>query len=151
MADATAETKARQAKREYTQLLRLHERLLTQFQRAREELSAPGTQALVRDIKGRTGSAPELAPIKTAVEEAIRALKLSESSIEGVVMDSPETEFEIDGITNMPIYLQRFLAERASQPGFTFEIVNDEDKVLARASGTFFLTQTMRQEDRERV
>ena len=126
MADATAETNARQAKREYTQLLRLHERLLTQFQRAREELSAPGTESLVRDIRNRTGEAPDLLPIKTAVEEAIRALKLSESSIQGAVMVSSESEFEIDGITNMPVYLQRFLAERATQPGFTFEIVNDD-------------------------
>jgi len=126
MADATTDTNAGQAKREYTQLLRLHERLLNQFQRAREELSAPGTQGLVRDIKARTGTAPELAPIKTAVEEAIRALKLSESTIQGVVMESPDSEFEIDGVNNMPVYLQRFLAERASQPGFTFEVVNDD-------------------------
>jgi hypothetical protein len=47
-----------QAKHEYTQLLRLHERLLTQIQAAREELSALGT-----------------------VEETIRALKLSKSEI----------------------------------------------------------------------
>jgi acyl-CoA thioesterase len=31
------------------------------------------------------------------------------------------------------------------------DIRNEEGKVLARASGTFFLTQTMRQEDRERI
>lgn len=31
------------------------------------------------------------------------------------------------------------------------EVVNEEGKVLARASGTFFLTQSMRQDDRERV
>ena len=31
------------------------------------------------------------------------------------------------------------------------EILNQEGKVLARASGTFFLTETLRQEDRERV
>jgi acyl-CoA thioesterase len=31
------------------------------------------------------------------------------------------------------------------------EIVNAEGKILARASGTFFLTDTMRQQDRERV
>jgi uncharacterized protein (TIGR00369 family) len=31
------------------------------------------------------------------------------------------------------------------------EITNDEGKVLARASGTFFLTETLRQPDRERV
>lgn len=31
------------------------------------------------------------------------------------------------------------------------EVVNEEGKVLARASGTFFLTNTLRQEDRERI
>lgn len=31
------------------------------------------------------------------------------------------------------------------------EIRNQEDKVLARATGTFFLTDTVRQQDRERV
>lgn len=31
------------------------------------------------------------------------------------------------------------------------EVLNEEGKVLARASGTFFLTRTMRQEDRERI
>jgi acyl-CoA thioesterase len=31
------------------------------------------------------------------------------------------------------------------------DVVNDEGKLLARASGTFFLTDTLRQPDRERV
>jgi acyl-CoA thioesterase len=31
------------------------------------------------------------------------------------------------------------------------EILNDEGKLLARATGTFFLTDTLRQPDRERV
>ncbi len=31
------------------------------------------------------------------------------------------------------------------------EVLNEQGKVLARASGTFFLTETMRQEDRERI
>ena len=31
------------------------------------------------------------------------------------------------------------------------EVRNEEGKVLARASGTFFLTNTLRQEDRERI
>ena len=31
------------------------------------------------------------------------------------------------------------------------EVVNEAGKVLARASGTFFLTKTMRQQDRERI
>jgi acyl-CoA thioesterase len=31
------------------------------------------------------------------------------------------------------------------------EVMNDAGKVLARASGTFFLTRTMRQDERERI
>ena len=113
------------AKREYTQLLRLHEQLLGQFTRAREELLAPGTDNLVKEIKGRTGSAPDLTDIKTAVEESIRALKLSQSHLEGVVSEDLDTSFEIAGISNMPAYLQRFLAERAQEPGFSYEVVQD--------------------------
>jgi len=115
----------RQAKREYTQLLRLHEQLLIQFTRARDELLSPGTDGLVKEIRSRTGSAPDLSDIKTSVEESIRALKLSQSHIRAVIDDDPDGSFEIEGIANMPAYLQRFLAERADQPGFTYEVVHD--------------------------
>lgn len=113
------------AKREYTQLLRLHEQLLGQFTRARDELLAPGTESLVKEIKSRTGNAPDLTDIKTAVEESIRALKLSQSYIQGVVAEDLDSSFEIEGIANMPAYLQRFLAERAQEPGFSYEVVQD--------------------------
>jgi len=116
----------RQAKREYTQLLRLHEQLLGQFLRARDELLAPGTDSLVKRIKARTGSEPELAELKTAVEEAIRALKLSQSHIESTVAIDADATEEVEGIPNLPAYLQRFLAERAGQPGFDYEVVQDE-------------------------
>lgn len=114
-----------QAKREYTKLLRIHERLLGQFTRARDELGADGTQGLVKVIKGRTGSAPDLAQVKKSVEEVIRALKLSESHIQGAIADDPDLTFEIEGILNMPAYLQRFLAERADLPGFSYEVQQD--------------------------
>jgi len=113
------------AKREYTQLLRLHEQLLAEFMRARDELLAPGTDSLVKEIKGRTGSAPDLTDIKTAVEESIRALKLSQSNIRTAVSDDMDSSFEIEGIANMPAYLQRFLAERAQEPGFSYEVEQD--------------------------
>lgn len=115
-----------QAKREYTQLLRLHEQLLGQFTRARDELLAPGTDSLVKQIKGRTGSEPSLAELKTAVEEAIRALKLSQSNIQAALTDTNDAGFEVQGIANLPAYLQRFLAERAGQPGFSYDVVQDE-------------------------
>jgi len=115
-----------QAKREYTQVLRLHEQLLSQFSQARETLAAPGTEELLREIKGRTGEAPDLTDIKTSVEEAIRALKLSQSRIRASVNDEVDTSsFEVVGIANMPAYLQRFLAERSQEPGFTYEVADD--------------------------
>ena len=115
-----------QAKREYTQLLRLHEQLLNQFTRAREALVAPGTVELVKEIKARTGEAPDLTDIHTSVEEAIRALKLSQSHIRAAVSDDLDTTtFEVEGIVNMPAYLQRFLAERSQEPGFRYEVEND--------------------------
>jgi hypothetical protein len=83
----------RPAQREYQQLLRLHERLLSDLQGARAELSAPGTDGLVKEIKARTGSSPELAPVKTAVEEATRALKMSESEIRGPSLEVTDSHF----------------------------------------------------------
>ncbi len=124
MADGT-ETQ-RQAKREYTQLLRLHDQLLGQFTRSRDELLAPGTLSLVKQIKGRTGVEPDLAELKTAVEEAIRALKLSQSNIQNAVSETPAESMEVEGVSNLPAYLQRFLAERAGQPGFSYEVVQDQ-------------------------
>lgn len=117
--------KKSQAMREYTQLLRLHEQLLTQFVRSRDELLAPSTDRLVKQIKGQTGSEPDLTELKTAVEEAIRALKLSQSSLETAVLSTEDASFEIEGISNLPAYLQRFLAEHAGQPGFTYQVVQD--------------------------
>lgn len=124
MADGT-QTKL-QAKREYTQLMRLQEQLLSQLQRARDELLAPGTSDLVKVIRSRTGTAPDLTDVKTAVEQAIRALKLSQSHIQATLTEDAETSFDVEGAANMPPYLQRFLAERAGQPGFSYDVVQDE-------------------------
>ena len=114
------------AKRQYTQLLRLHEQLLSQIMRARQALAAPGTEELIRDIKSRTGEAPDLTDIKTAIEEMIRELKLSQSRIRAAVSEALDTpSFEIEGVVNMPAYLQRFLAERSQEPGFTYDVEHD--------------------------
>lgn len=122
MADGPEENSAT---REYTELLRLHEQLFAVFVRSRDELLAPGTDRLVKQIKGRTGSEPDLTELKTAVEEAIRALQLSQSSIESAVLKSHDASFKVEGITNLPAYLQRFLAEHAGQPGFSYEVEED--------------------------
>lgn len=115
------------AQREYSQLLRLNERLLTQLQRMREELRAPNTQTLLRVIRNRTGHAPtdSMAEIVSSVEEAIRALKMCESEIRNALVQEHES-FEVEGISDLPPQLARFLAERQQFPGFSYEVLQDE-------------------------
>jgi hypothetical protein len=114
-----------QAKREYAQLLRLHERLLAQLQRTLEELTSSQTDKLIKDIRNRTGSEPDLTSINAALEESIRALKLSQSEIRQAITEQHEL-LEVEGIDNLPAHLQRFLAEREQLTGFTYEVVQDE-------------------------
>ena len=113
------------AKREYSQLLRLHERLLVQLQRAREEIGSAQTDALLHDIQQRTGNMPDMGEITSAVEESIRALKHSQSRIRQSILEHHEP-LEVDGVPNLPSQLQRFLAERTQTPGFTYEVIQDE-------------------------
>lgn len=113
------------AKREYAQLLRLHERLLVQLQRTLEEVTSSQTDSLVHDIRQQTGSAPDLAHITSSVEEAIRALKLSQSRIRDQIL-AHHQRLEVDGIPDLPAHLQRFLAERSQSPGFSYEVTRDE-------------------------
>jgi hypothetical protein len=114
------------ANREYAQLLRLLERVLTQIQRVSEDLSAPGSQALVKEVKRRTGHSDEnLAKVTASVEEAIRILKVWESEIRLALITTADT-IEVEGVPNLPPSLARFLAERKQVPGFTFDVTQDE-------------------------
>ena len=85
--------KTGEAKREYGQLLHLHARLLRQLQQIRDDLAAPGTGAIIRAIRRRTGTSPDegLSDVAGAVEEAIRALKLSESKVREEIMADQRT------------------------------------------------------------
>jgi hypothetical protein len=117
------------AKREYGQLLLLHTRVLTQLREIRDYLIAPGTLEILAAIRRRTGADPDagLSEITTAVEQAIRALKLSEGNIRDEGMVDYE-HAEISGIGNLPASLARFLAERREMPGFTYEVIHDENR-----------------------
>jgi hypothetical protein len=117
-----------QASREYAQLLRMHDRLHGQLQRIRDELVAPLTTSLMRDIRNRTGNAPqeEMADVIRRVEEAIRALKLFESELQAGAATGSGDDFTVDGISNLPAPLARFLSERSQFPGFTYEVMQDE-------------------------
>ena len=117
------------AKREYGQLLLLHTRVLTQLREIRDYFIAPGTLEILAAIRRRTGADPDagLSEITTAVEQAIRALKLSEGKIRDEGMVDYE-HAEISGIGNLPASLARFLAERREMPGFTYEVIHDENR-----------------------
>ena len=127
MTEGTVNTSG--AKREYGQLLHLHTRLLSQLREIRDHLIAPGTLKILAAIRRRTGADPDeaLSEITTAVEQAIRALKLSEGEIRDEVIEEFE-HAEIDGIGNLPATLARFLAERREMPGFTYKVIHDENR-----------------------
>lgn len=120
-----AEDQSLNVKREYAQLIALHARLHDQLERIRDELVSPGTMALLQDIRSRAGTAPDLAEIVTAVEEAVRAFQLSDATLRDGV-EAEVGSFHIDGISNLPSHIQRFLAERASTPGFKYDVVDDD-------------------------
>lgn len=115
-----------QAKREYGQLLRLHERVAKGIRVLLDELRAPGTDLVLKQIRQRTGSSPagSLGGVTTALEEAIRAVVLSESEIQQEFEEEHERA-EVEGISNLPPSLARFLAERSEEWGFRYEVLQD--------------------------
>ena len=127
MTEGTVKTSG--AKREYGQLLHLHTRVVGQLREIRDHLIAPGTLEILAAIRRRTGADPDaaLSEITTAVEQAIRALKLSEGKIRDEVLEDFE-HAEIDGIGNLPATLARFLAERRDMPGFAYKVIHDENR-----------------------
>ena len=149
MTEGTVNTSG--AKREYGQLLHLHTRLLSQLREIRDHLIAPGTLEILAAIRRRTGADIDaaLSEITTAVEQAIRALKLSEGQIRDEVMQDYE-QAEVDGVGNLPATLARFLSERTEMPSFTYKVTRDENRgwiILwkeytqtgsVRASGQFY-------------
>jgi hypothetical protein len=112
--------------RKYAQLLRVQERLLDYLERVRGELDAPTTREMLQDVRGSAGSAiPDcVREIDAAVEEAIRAVQLCQSEINRELIHHPDS-FSVEGISNLPGALSRFLAERAETPGFKYEILQD--------------------------
>ncbi|MEJ2539445.1 MAG: hypothetical protein P8188_05665 [Gemmatimonadota bacterium] len=115
-----------EARREYAQLLRLHDRLKQQLQRVLDDLDTPGTTRLLRDLRRRVGMGPEdgIADVVSSLEEALRALQLAEAEAHAALDRGPEDP-EVAGIDNLPGRLARFLAERADEPGFTYTVTQD--------------------------
>jgi hypothetical protein len=114
------------AVREYSQLLRIQERLLAMLQEALDEIGAPTTLNLLRQLRNRTGSkAPEdFGRIANSVEGAIRDLKLFQSEVQNELLDE-RSDVSVEGVSNLPAPLARFLAERSQNEGFSYEVRQD--------------------------
>lgn len=112
--------------REFTQLLRIQERLSAMLQEVLNELGAPTTLTLLRELRNRTGSSAgdTFGRITSSVEGALRELKVFESEVGKKVLDAPEDE-TLEGMPDLPAPLARFLAEKAQSPNFTFQVTED--------------------------
>jgi len=111
----------------YVQLLHLHERVLAQLRRVRNDLTAPITKDLLKTMRHRTGTDHDamLGDVESATEEAIRAVKLSEARLREALLEEP-TKVSLEGVPNLPAPLARFLAEREQLPGFSYRVLQDE-------------------------
>ena len=112
--------------REFSQLIRIQERILVKLQAVLDELHAPTTLNLLRALQKKTGRAVgnEVGEITRAVEQAIRDLKVFEADLQRELLSDHE-EIKVDGISNLPPAMARFLAERAQTPGFSYSVVQD--------------------------
>lgn len=114
------------ALREYSQLLRIQERLLATLQEALDEIGAPTTLNLLRQLRNETGSkAPEdFGRIASSVEGAIRELKIFQSEIQNELL-SDRNDVSVEGVPNLPAPLARFLAERSQNERFSYDVRQD--------------------------
>ncbi len=115
------------SRREQAQLLRLYDQVRSQLERARDLFESPGVNKLLRDVRRRTGLSPDdsIAEIVRSIEDAVRAVQLAESEVQMGLRGIDEL-VDDSWAENLPPRLARFLAERESLPGFTWEVVQDE-------------------------
>ena len=110
-----------------SQIIRMVERVISQLQDVRDELQAPTTVKIMRELHHRTGSSAMegAAQVTTGIEQAIRAAQMMESATRQEFLAGRE-EHTVDGVDNLPAPLARFLAERSAIPGFTYKVTQDE-------------------------
>ncbi len=123
---ATAGLDPRPGHEEFEALLELQERLQGTLEEVRSALEDPGLRDLLRTLRARRGTdrSEALGEVLRHVEQALRALKVSESELRREQGAAPVT-LALDGLPDLPPFMARFLAERAEAPGFTWEVTDD--------------------------
>lgn len=114
--------------RAYAQLLRQQERAIQALEDLRDELEAPTTRALLREIRHEATRDVEeaLGEVRDRVQETLRAAQVCQSEIHRELMVNPSRPTVVDGPSNLPPVMARFLTERQRTPGFTYEVRQDE-------------------------
>lgn len=120
----------RPGKKEYAPLLRLQRRLLAHLEELRDELAAPSTNALVRQLHHGAGShvAAHTPTIKATIEEAIRTVKVWGSHIEEEMANPADDSLASPLIQALPASLARFLAERRQNGQCRAHVFHDPER-----------------------
>jgi vacuolar-type H+-ATPase subunit H len=127
-ADRPGQAEDKGSTRAFAQLLRQQERIIKALEDLRDELEAPTTRALIREArKHATRDVEEaLGEVRDRVQETLRAAQVCQSEIHRELMVNPGRAQVVDGPSNLPPVMARFLAERQRTPGFTYELREDE-------------------------
>jgi hypothetical protein len=114
--------------RAYAQLLRQQERAIKTLEDLRDELEAPTTRAILRKVRHDSSRdvTESLAEVRDRVQEALRAAQVCQSEIHRELMVNPARPQVVEGPSNLPPAMARFLAERQRTPGFTYKVRQDE-------------------------
>jgi vacuolar-type H+-ATPase subunit H len=114
--------------RSFAQLLRQQERIIKALEDLRDELEAPTTRALIREARRHATRDVEeaLGEVRDRVQETLRAAQVCQSEIHRELMVNPGRAQVVDGPSNLPPVMARFLSERQRTPGFTYELREDE-------------------------
>lgn len=109
-----------------SQLLRQQDRALQQLQRALAEIDTPITKSLLSRIRAGSGGEVEAATGEAVVrlERAVHAVEHCLSETRRELLTARGTG-ERDAREHLPAAMERFLAERANAPGFSFQTVQD--------------------------
>lgn len=117
-----------ESRREQAQLSRLYDQVRSQLEQARDVFETPGVRKLLREIRRRTGTSPDeqIAEIVKSIQDSVRAIQIAESALEAELRSGAHHVVDAEWAANLPARLARFLAERESLPGFTWDVVQDE-------------------------
>ncbi len=98
-----------------------------QLERIQSELESPAARTVIEELRSRieTTFPEELRRVREAVAAAVERLTAGERELREILEADPG-ELSIAGVTNLPVRLARFIADRRNLPGFRYEVRQDE-------------------------